>query len=182
MKRIKKSSAGAFNPLLAVVFTFAIALCVISVLIALIISIDRADELFNSVRYQDNWHQKSSIYENRWEPFENRNYIQCVLSIPKNLYIALLKFPTSFLIGLIFLPLLVVVVPVYEGFYLGEATMLLLAWLPLVLGIALLACAGLMAEMDRVKKKILAKENQPKALIPVCARPRISAWMSCVPS
>lgn len=163
MKPRKPPAGLKSNPLYLLAFAFGVFLCVVSILIALIISVDRADELFNSVRYQGNWHQKGSIFENKWEPFKGRNYLSCILSIPKNLYVGLFNFPSSFMIGLIFFPLMIFLAPVYEGFFLGEAQMLLLAWLPFLIGMALLSAAGMMAEMDRVKRKILDKENQPKA-------------------
>jgi hypothetical protein len=154
MKKKNPSTADVTNPAFYVLITAAAILFILSILNAAIISTDRADELFNALRYKNDWRVSSSFYKNTWEPFRNCGYDFCVLRVPGNLWVALNQFPTSFLIGLVFLPLMIFVAPMYEVFFLSEYTMLLFGWLPFALGVISFVASGIIAETNRVNNKI----------------------------
>ncbi|MCC7305453.1 MAG: hypothetical protein IT558_04245 [Alphaproteobacteria bacterium] len=149
----KAKSENFANPVFLILFLAGTFLCIVSLLIAYIICIDRADELFNYVRHGSDWRtQRDLMYQNEWNPFQKDSYMAAIQAIPRHIYIAFGYFPTSALIGLIFFPLMIVVVPFYEA-YMGQYLLLLYGWLPFAAGVLVLVAAGLMAEMSKAEKR-----------------------------
>ncbi len=166
MARTRKSGSENIHPIFYLFFLASLMLCVIGMLIAFVICIDRTDELFNNVRYQDNWHNAgNSLYRNRWEPFHG-NFIDCVKQIPAGFYVGFGKFPASALVAMVFYPLLVLVFPVYDVFANMDFTMLLIGWLPFLGGILLFILSGLLAQMSKgppPSAKMPDEKNQGKS-------------------
>lgn len=118
-------------------------------MIAFIICIDRTDELFNNVRYQQNWHNAgNSMYQNRWTPFVG-GFVDHIRLIPIGIFNGFYYFPAAALVTLIFFPLLIFVVPIYDGFAMMDFDLLMYGWLPFGIGIMLFIMAGLLSEMGK---------------------------------
>ena len=149
MARQRKPGSENIHPVFYLFFIVSLVLCLLGMLMAFVICIDRTDELFNAVRYQDHWSKAgNTMYKNRWEPFQG-NFIDCVKQIPAGFYIGFSKFPAAALVAIVFYPLLVLVFPVYDLFAHMEFTMLLLGWLPFVGGVLLFILSGLLAQMSK---------------------------------
>lgn len=148
----KKKKPGDIHPVFFLFFAVSIALCCVGLLAALVICIDRSDELFNALRYQDDWRvTHTSIYKNKWQPF-NGNFFQNLLSIPHELYTGFSEFSAAAFIALILYPLLVFVVPVYDAWMAMNFQMLILGWAPFLAGILLFFVSGVFCEMARVDR------------------------------
>jgi hypothetical protein len=149
MARERKPGSENIHPVFYIFFIASLLLCLTGMLMAFVICIDRTDELFNNVRYQDHWSKAgNSMYKNRWEPFQG-NFIECVKQIPAGFYIGFSKFPAAALVAIVFYPLLVLVFPVYDIFANMDFTMLLLGWLPFLGGVLLFILSGLLAQMSK---------------------------------
>ena len=149
MAKDKSKSGDSIHPIFFLFFAASIGLCICGMLIALVICIDRADELFNNVQYQGNWHNTgNSMYQNRWSPFIG-GFVDHVKQIPAGLFNGFYYFPAAALVAVIFYPLLVIVVPIYDGFSSMNFSMLLYGWLPFAAGVMLFIASGVLAEMVR---------------------------------
>lgn len=116
-------------------------LCATGFLLALIICVDRVSEFMNGMNYRNNWSPVAGA------PLE------VIKAIPLNLYICITKFLESLLASLIFFPLLVLIVPLYDLFYSGDASILLYGYLPFAVGAGLVFAAIAAGEQKPGKPK-----------------------------
>jgi hypothetical protein len=119
----EKKPAGSLTRklLLMLVLGTGTFLCVTGMVISFVLCADHISEFFNG------WN-----YSNGWEPFTG-NYFDYIRQIPKEVYVAFGWFPEACFITLIFYPLAVLGIGIYEVAY-GEFTIVLYGWLPFLTG------------------------------------------------
>ncbi len=152
-RKMKKTKDRVdIHPVFFLFFGLSIAVSLTGILAALAICIDRCDELFNVLRYQDDWRvAHTSIYKNKWQPFSG-NFFEDLIGIPHELYVGFAQFSSAAFIALILFPLLVFVVPVYDAWAAMNFDLLILGWAPFIAGILLFIIVGIICEKTRVDR------------------------------
>jgi hypothetical protein len=104
-------------------------ICLTSLLIAYTICVDRVSELLNSSGYQNNWHPA------------NGGFIDTLINLPQNLMICFTKFIEAAFACVLFFPILILLVPIYNLYFYLDFTILLYGYVPFLVGFGVILSA-----------------------------------------
>lgn len=105
------------------------AICLLGFLVALTGCVDRLSEFLNGMGYQ-----------NKWNPLRG-SFLQIIENLPGNLYICVTKFLEATFASIIFFPLVILAVPLYDLFFYGDFAILLYGFLPIIVGLIIIFAA-----------------------------------------
>lgn len=114
------------------------AVCALALLIAFTICVDRISELLNGIGYQNKWNPASG------------GALNIVLNLPHNLYICFAKFMEASFATILFFPLIILLVPIYNVAYFWDFSILIYGYLPFMVGFAIIISA-LIASDSKIK-------------------------------
>ncbi|MFN3701332.1 MAG: hypothetical protein ACK4VI_07415 [Alphaproteobacteria bacterium] len=116
--------------LLSVLFVFA-GFCIsfIGFLMALVICTDRVSEFLNGRGAHNNWHPTIG------EPLD------VLMRLPENLIFAFTHFLEALFASILFFPLIVLFVPLYDMFFFWDFSILLYGYLPFIVGFIVILSA-----------------------------------------
>ncbi len=112
-----------------IVILIGACICVMAITLCLIICVDRLSEFLNGSGYRNNWSPVSG------------HPLDVLKAIPMNLYICFSKFLEATFASILFFPLVILMVPLYDLFYFGDYSILLYGYLPFISGLAIIFTA-----------------------------------------
>ncbi len=136
----KGKTRAPISPFTAVILSGSLFLCVTGFLVAYLICDDRVAEFSNGY-----------LHQNNWTPFRG-GYLDYLVQLPGTLYIALLHYSHACMMSLIFFPLLIFIVPLYDMFFLHDYSMALKGILPFAIGAVGLLWSVYLQDSHRVPK------------------------------
>ncbi len=84
---------------------------------------------------------------NEWVPVK-ANFLETLTALPHSLFVAFSKFPIASAMTLIFFPLLIVLLPLYQVSFFGDWSLFYMGWLPFFAGGGLFLLGGILREDD----------------------------------
>lgn len=103
--------------------------CLVSLLIAYVICVDRVSEILNGSGYQNNWHPAKG------------GFVDVLMNLPQNLITCFVKFTEASFACVLFFPLVVLLVPIYNLFFYMDFTILLYGYVPFLAGFGIILSA-----------------------------------------
>lgn len=103
--------------------------CLVSLLVAYVICVDRVSEILNGSGYQNSWHPAKG------------GFISTLTNLPQNLIICFVKFTEASFACVLFFPLVVLLVPIYNLFFYMDFTILLYGYVPFLAGFGIILSA-----------------------------------------
>ncbi len=136
----KGKTRAPVTPFTALIMLAGVFLCITGFLVAYLICVDRVAEFSNGYFYQNNW-----------APFRG-GYLDYLMQLPRTLYLSLLHYSHACMISLIFFPLLIFMVPLYDMFFLHDYSAVFYGVTPFMIGAGLVLWSAFLQDTSRLPK------------------------------